>query len=154
TANVPGGSAAYRGTAAAATTSASLRRSIVMRSRANGRSVSECQRKRPDQFRKGYSQRLECRESAPPRVQASLQPRKLLPSQSVGAPATPKVRDKIAGWAAGRIRPKTNDKINNKTSDKIRPKISDKIRNKIAGKTAYMIAATVGAPAPSTNGGA
>src|SRR5262249_28933293 len=50
TANVPGNSAPYRGTAAAATTSASMRRSIVMRSRATeGRSVSECQRKRPDQ---------------------------------------------------------------------------------------------------------
>ena len=44
TANVPGDFAAHRGTAAAATTSASVRRSMVMRSRAtDGRSASECQ---------------------------------------------------------------------------------------------------------------
>jgi hypothetical protein len=44
TANVPEDSAAYRRTATAATTSASMRRSMVMRSRAtDGRSASECQ---------------------------------------------------------------------------------------------------------------
>src|SRR5262249_5922197 len=44
TANVPGDSAAHRGTAAAATTSASMRRSTVMRSRATDRrSASKCQ---------------------------------------------------------------------------------------------------------------
>ena len=46
TANVPRDFAADRGTTAAATTSASVRRSIVMRSRAiDGRSASKCQRK-------------------------------------------------------------------------------------------------------------
>src|SRR5262249_42311988 len=50
TANVPGDFAAHRGTAAAATTSAGVRRSTVMRSRAtDGMSASECQGKRPDQ---------------------------------------------------------------------------------------------------------
>jgi hypothetical protein len=45
-ANVPEDIAAYRGTAAAATTSASMRRSMVMRSGAtDGRSVSEMPRK-------------------------------------------------------------------------------------------------------------
>jgi hypothetical protein len=46
TTDVPRDSAADRGTTAAATTSASVRRSIVMRSRAtDGRSASKCQRK-------------------------------------------------------------------------------------------------------------
>ena len=46
TANVPGDIAAHCGTAAAATTSASVRRSMVMRSRATaGRSAPECQGK-------------------------------------------------------------------------------------------------------------
>ena len=46
TANVPGDFAADRGTTAAATTSASVRRSMVMHSRAtDGRSASKCQRK-------------------------------------------------------------------------------------------------------------
>src|SRR5262249_36237867 len=50
TANVPRDFAAHRGTAAAATTSASMRCSTVMRSRAtDGMSASECQGKRPDQ---------------------------------------------------------------------------------------------------------
>jgi hypothetical protein len=44
TANVPGDFAAHRGTAAAATTRASMRRSTVMRSRATDRrSTSKCQ---------------------------------------------------------------------------------------------------------------
>jgi hypothetical protein len=43
-----------------------MRRSMVMRSTAtDGRSVSECQGKRPDQFRERYSGRLEYREPAP-----------------------------------------------------------------------------------------
>src|SRR5262245_55618208 len=63
TANVPGDSAARRGTAAAATTSASMRRSTVMRSRAtDGMSASECQGKRPDQAVKDRSDGRECRE--------------------------------------------------------------------------------------------
>src|SRR5262249_942845 len=63
TANVPGDSAAHRGTAAAATTSASMRRSTVMRSRAtDGMSASECQGKRPDQAVKHRSDGRECRE--------------------------------------------------------------------------------------------
>src|SRR5215471_1981639 len=46
TANVPADIAAHCGTAAAAATSASVRRSMVMRSRANvGRSAPECQGK-------------------------------------------------------------------------------------------------------------
>jgi hypothetical protein len=46
TANVPGDIAAHCGTAAAGTTSASVRRSMVMRSRATaGRSAPECQGK-------------------------------------------------------------------------------------------------------------
>ena len=50
TANVPGYSAAHRGTTAAAAARASVRRSLVMRSRApDGRSVSKCQGKWPDQ---------------------------------------------------------------------------------------------------------
>ena len=50
TANVPGDFAADRGTTAAATTSASVRRAMVMRSRAtDGRSASKCQGKWPDQ---------------------------------------------------------------------------------------------------------
>ena len=50
TADVPRDFAADRGTTAAATTSASVRRSIVMRSRAtDGRSASKCQGKWPDQ---------------------------------------------------------------------------------------------------------
>jgi hypothetical protein len=53
----------YRGTAAAATTSASMRRSTVMRSRAtDGMSASECQGKRPDQAVKHRSDGRECRE--------------------------------------------------------------------------------------------
>src|SRR5262249_49284801 len=63
TANVPGDSAAHRGTAAAATTSASMRRSTVMRSRAtDGMSASECQGKRPDQAVQHRSDGRECRE--------------------------------------------------------------------------------------------
>src|SRR5215831_12596402 len=63
TANVPGDFAAHRGTAAAATTSASMRRSTVMRSRAtDGMSASECQGKRPDQAVKYRSDGRECRE--------------------------------------------------------------------------------------------
>ena len=55
--------AAHRGTAAASTTSASMRRSTVMRSRAtDGRSASECQGKRPDQALKHHSDALECWE--------------------------------------------------------------------------------------------
>src|SRR5262249_44766705 len=54
--------AAHRGTAAAAT-SASMRRSTVMRSRAtDGMSASECQGKRPDQAVKHRSDGRECRE--------------------------------------------------------------------------------------------
>ena len=50
TANVPGDFAADCGTTAAATTSAGVRRSMVMRSKAtDGRSASKCQRKWPDQ---------------------------------------------------------------------------------------------------------
>src|SRR5262249_41248604 len=50
TANVPGDFAADRGATAAATTSASMRRSMVMRSRATDRrSASKCQGKWPDQ---------------------------------------------------------------------------------------------------------
>src|SRR5215813_364847 len=50
TANVPGDFAAHRGTAAAATTSAGARRSMVMHSRATDRrSASKCQGKWPDQ---------------------------------------------------------------------------------------------------------
>src|SRR5262249_38142785 len=50
TANVPGDFAAHRGTAAAATTSASVRRSMVVRSRpTNRRSASLCQEKSPDE---------------------------------------------------------------------------------------------------------
>ena len=50
TANVPGDFAADRGTTAAATTSAGVRRPMVMRSRATDRrSASKCQRKWPDQ---------------------------------------------------------------------------------------------------------
>src|SRR5205809_7764998 len=50
TANVPGDFAAHRGTAAAATTSASVRRSMVVRSRpTNRRSASQCQGKSPDE---------------------------------------------------------------------------------------------------------
>src|SRR6266404_7589631 len=50
TANVPGDFAAHRGTAAAATTSASVRRSTVVRSRpTNRRSASLCQEKPPDE---------------------------------------------------------------------------------------------------------
>src|SRR6516165_5573107 len=50
TANVPGDFAAHRGTAAAATTSASVRRSMVVRSRpTNRRSASPCQGKSPDE---------------------------------------------------------------------------------------------------------
>ena len=50
TANVPGDFAAHRGTAAAATTSASVRRSMVMHSAATDRrSASKCQGKWPDQ---------------------------------------------------------------------------------------------------------
>jgi hypothetical protein len=46
----PGDSAAHRGTAAAATTSAGVRRSMCMRSRAtDGSSVPECQGKWPGQ---------------------------------------------------------------------------------------------------------
>src|SRR5262249_45837440 len=44
-------------------------------------------------------------------------------STTGGAPATPKVRDKIAGRVAGKIRPK----ISRKTSDKIRTKIKTRI---------------------------
>src|SRR5215831_13450732 len=63
TANVPRDFAAHRGTAAAATTSASMRRSTVMRSRAtDGMSASECQGKRPDQAVKHRSDGRECRE--------------------------------------------------------------------------------------------
>jgi len=63
TANVPGDSAAHRGIAAAATTSASMRRSTVMRSRAtDGVSASECQGKRPDQAVKHRSDGREYRE--------------------------------------------------------------------------------------------
>jgi hypothetical protein len=54
---------AHRGTAAAATTSASMRRPAVMRSRAtDGMSASECQGKRPDQAVKHRSDGRECRE--------------------------------------------------------------------------------------------
>src|SRR5262245_65948849 len=50
TANVPGDFAAHRGATAAATTSASVRRSTVMRSReTDRRSASKCQGKWPDQ---------------------------------------------------------------------------------------------------------
>src|SRR5262249_18803080 len=49
TTNVPGGSAANRGTTAAATTIASVRRSIVVRSRPTSRSASQCQGKSPDE---------------------------------------------------------------------------------------------------------
>jgi Transposase DDE domain group 1 len=50
TANVPRDFAAHRGTAAAATTSASVRRSMVVRSRpTNRRSASLCQEKSPDE---------------------------------------------------------------------------------------------------------
>src|SRR5262249_29101474 len=63
TANVPGDFAAHRGTAAAATTSASMRRSTVMHSRAtDGMSASERQGKRPDQAVKHRSDDWECRE--------------------------------------------------------------------------------------------
>src|SRR5262249_42687579 len=63
TANVPGDFAAHRGTAAAATTSASMRRSTVMHSRAtDGMSASERQGKRPDQAVKHRSDGWECRE--------------------------------------------------------------------------------------------
>src|SRR6516165_2046192 len=59
-----------------------MRRSIVMRSRAtDGRIVSECQGKRPDQFRERYSGRLECREPAP--SLGFQQSRKSLPSTPV-----------------------------------------------------------------------
>src|SRR5215467_4739013 len=52
TANVPGDFAAHRGAAAAATTGASVRRSMVVRSRpTNRRSASLCQGKWPDQTR-------------------------------------------------------------------------------------------------------
>src|SRR5262249_33705894 len=62
---VPGDSAAHRGTAAAATTRASMRRSTIMRSRAtDGMSASECQGKRPDQAVKHRSDARECRESS------------------------------------------------------------------------------------------
>jgi hypothetical protein len=48
-ANIPGDSAAHRGTAAAATTRASVRRSIFVHSRAtDGRSAPKCQGKWPD----------------------------------------------------------------------------------------------------------
>src|SRR5262245_44276602 len=64
-ANVPGDSAADRGTAAAATTRARMRRSTVMRSRAtDGMSASECQGKRPDQAVKHRSDARECRQSS------------------------------------------------------------------------------------------
>src|SRR5262249_33047903 len=50
TANVPGDFAAHRGTAAAAATSASIRCSMVVRSRpTNRRSASLCQEKSPDE---------------------------------------------------------------------------------------------------------
>src|SRR5262249_8290420 len=50
TANVPRDSAAHRGIAAAATTSASVRPSMVVRSRpTNRRSASQCQGKSPDE---------------------------------------------------------------------------------------------------------
>jgi hypothetical protein len=84
TANVPGDSAAHRGTAAAATTSASMRRSTVLRSRAtDGGSASECQGKRPDQPLKHHSDGLECRSHPPSRIWASSQFRKHLPSTPV-----------------------------------------------------------------------
>jgi hypothetical protein len=63
TANVPRDFAAHRGATAASTTSASMRRSTVMRSRAtDGMSASECLGKRPDQAVKHRSDGRECRE--------------------------------------------------------------------------------------------
>jgi hypothetical protein len=54
--------AAHRETAAAATTSASMTRSTLMRSRAaDGMSASECQGKRPDQAVKRRTDGRECR---------------------------------------------------------------------------------------------
>src|SRR5262249_9770164 len=80
----PGDSAAHRGPAAAATTSASMRRSTVMRSRAtDGMSASECQGKRPDQAVKHRSDGRECREPSTLSHLASSQFRKRLPSMSV-----------------------------------------------------------------------
>src|SRR5262249_31627811 len=82
TANVPRDFAAHRGTAAAATTSASMRCSTVMRSRVtDGMSASECQGKRPDQIplgRSGMSGTIHPLASL-----ASSQFRKRLPSTSV-----------------------------------------------------------------------
>src|SRR5262245_51505883 len=77
TANVPGDFAAHRGTAAAATTSASVRRSMVVRSRpTNRRSASPCQGKSPDNptllilHRVGIAGMIPARErkSAPPPI--------------------------------------------------------------------------------------
>jgi len=84
TANAPGDSAAHRGTAAAATTSTSMRRSTVIGRRATYRmSASECQGTRPDQAVKHRSDGWECREPSTSRMWASSQFRKLLPSTSV-----------------------------------------------------------------------
>src|SRR5262249_15287647 len=70
--------------AAAATTSASMRRSTVMRSRAtDGMSASECQGKRPDQAVKHRPDGRECREPSTLSHLASSQFRKRLPSMSV-----------------------------------------------------------------------
>jgi hypothetical protein len=65
--NPTGESESDRGTAAAATTSASMKRLIVTRSRAtDGRSASEYQGKRPDQALKHHSDGLECWEHIHP----------------------------------------------------------------------------------------
>jgi hypothetical protein len=72
TTNVPGDPAADRGTAAAATTSASMRRSTVMHSRAtDGMSASECQGNRPDQAVKHRSDVGNVGSHPPSRIWAS-----------------------------------------------------------------------------------
>ena len=72
TTNVPGDPAADRGTAAAATTSASMRRSTVMHSRAtDGMSASECQGNRPDQAIKHRSDVGNVGSHPPSRIWAS-----------------------------------------------------------------------------------
>src|SRR5215472_1708790 len=88
TANVPGGSAANCGTAAAATTSASMRRSIVMRSRAtNGTSALKWQNVWPDWPLERHSDAMERRELTPVQVPAFQQSRKSLPFNKTGEPS-------------------------------------------------------------------
>jgi hypothetical protein len=85
TPNVPGDFAAHRGTAAAATTSASMRRSTVMRSRATqGRSVSECHRKWPDQAARLPSGRVEWWQQPAPRTGLARRPEKRKYSRRFG----------------------------------------------------------------------